>query len=65
MAIKRVKLSDTMKRKGKSSEKLLNNMNEQEIEDQAMSDPDNPPLTDKQMEEFTLANNRKKNNEKN
>ncbi len=63
MAIKRVKLSDALKKKGKSRGKLLQNMGEEEIERRAKLDPDNPSLTEEQLNDFTLAKKRENDNE--
>ena len=64
MAIKRVKLSDANRKKGKSREDLLNDMSDEEIKRRANSDPDNPILSDSQLKEFELAKKRKKNDKK-
>ena len=64
MTVKRVKLSDALKQKGKSRKGLLKDMCEEEIHRRAKSDPENPYLTDEQLVEFSLANKRKKNDEK-
>mgnify|MGYP003415451327 CR=1 FL=1 len=64
MTIKRVKLSEARKKKGKSREELLKNMSAEEIKKRANTDPDNPVLTDAQLEEFRLAKKKEKKHEK-
>lgn len=64
MTTRRIKLSDAIKKKGKSREKLLENMTEEEIKRRAEADPDNPILTEEQMNEFKIATKRKQYNEK-
>ena len=64
MTIRRVKLSETRKKKGKSREGLLKNMGAEEIRRRANADPDNPVLTDAQLEEFRLAKKKEKKDEK-
>jgi len=59
MTIKRVKLSDALKKKGKSRGDLLKNMTDEEIHRRALDDLDNPPLTDEQLKEFELVTNEK------
>lgn len=51
--------------KGKSRERLLANMSAEEINRRAKSDPDNPPLTDKQLKEFKTPQRKERKNEKN
>lgn len=65
MTIRKVKLSEVRKMKGKSREKLLANMSAEEINRRAKSDPDNPPLTDKQLKEFKIPQRKERKNEKN
>ena len=64
MTIRRVKLSEAWKKKGKSREDLLKNMSAEEIKRRADSDPDNPVLTEAQLEEFELAKKKDKKDEK-
>jgi hypothetical protein len=61
MAIKRVKLSDTNEKKGKTRESVKN-MSEDEIRRRASTDPDNPILTDEQLKEFKPVNKGNKQN---
>ena len=63
MTIKRVKLSEARKTKGKSRKEFLENMTEEELLRRAESDPDNPPLTDEQLAEFSIARNKDRKNE--
>lgn len=39
---------------------MLKKMSDEEIYKRASADPDNPPLTDEQIKEFTLAKTRRK-----
>lgn len=64
MTIRKVKLSEARKMKGKSREKLLANMSAEEINRRAKSDPDNPPLTDKQLKEFKIPHSTKEGEKK-
>ncbi|VAW90409.1 hypothetical protein MNBD_GAMMA17-1435 [hydrothermal vent metagenome] len=64
MNIKRVKLSDATKKKGKSREELLEDMSEEELHRRATADLDNPPLTDEQLKEFSIAQQKEKRDEK-
>lgn len=64
MTTKRVKLSDALKKKGKTREELVENMSEDEIRRRADSDPDNPSLTDEQLKEFSVASKRERDNDK-
>lgn len=64
MAIKRVKLSDVMKRKGRTKEGVKN-MTEEEIIRRARSDSDNSLLTAEQIEELKLVDEGCESNEKN
>ena len=64
MAVRQVKLSEARKKKGKSREAQLKNMSAEEIKKRADADPDNPVLTDGQLDEFRLAKKKEKNDEK-
>lgn len=55
MAEKKVTLSEARRKRGKSRRDRLANMTDEEIRRRAERDPDNPPLTDEQLEEFYLA----------
>lgn len=54
MAIKSIKLSEAVKVKGKTRKDAID-MSDEEIRKRALSDPDNPPLTEEQLNEFELA----------
>lgn len=62
MTIKRVKLSDANKKKGKTRESVKD-MSETEIRRRASTDPDNPILTDEQLKEFRLVNREEESND--
>ncbi len=64
MTIKKVKLSEALKKKGKSREKLVKSMSAREIKRRADSDPDNPVLNETQLEEFEFANKKREDDEK-
>ncbi len=52
MTIKKVRLSDLNKKKGKSRKEFLENLSDEELHKRALDDPDNPPLTDEETKEF-------------
>lgn len=62
MTIKRVKLSDALKKKGKTRESVKN-MPEDEIKRRANTDPDNPILSEEQLKEFKPAQKKEKQND--
>ena len=53
--ITRVSWEEWGQMKGETDWERLNNMSEEEIEQNALDDPDNPPLTDEELEEFELV----------
>lgn len=55
MATKSMKLSDALKKSGKTRE-FVKTMSDEEIRRRALGDPDNPPLTDEQLVQFRLGN---------
>jgi hypothetical protein len=63
MTIKKVKLSDLNKKKGKSRKEFLEKLSNEELHKRALDDPDNPPLTEDEMEEFKPVK-KETNNEK-
>ncbi len=63
MGMKRIKLSDAIKNKGKTKESVKN-MSESEIKRRADRDPDNPVLSSEQLKEFKLANKKDNANDK-
>jgi hypothetical protein len=52
MTIKKVKLSDLNKKKGKSRKEFLEKLSDEELHKRALDDPDNPPLTEDEIKEF-------------
>ncbi len=55
MTTKSVKLSEALKKKGKSRE-FAKTMRDEEIHRRALRDPDNKPLTDEEIKQFKPAN---------
>jgi hypothetical protein len=51
MTTKSIKLSDALKKNGKSRESVKT-MSDEEIHRRALRDPDNPPLTDEELAQF-------------
>jgi len=52
MTIKTYTKAELEKLEDKSDLERLKNMTEEEIKEAAESDPDNPPLTDEELEQF-------------
>ncbi len=52
MGIVRYTLEELKKLKGKSDIERLSRLSDQEIYDAALSDPDNPPLTQAELSKF-------------
>jgi hypothetical protein len=52
MTIKKVRLSDLNKKKGKSRKEFLEKLSDEELHKRALDDPDNPPLTEEEIKEF-------------
>jgi len=52
MTIEKHTRDELKKLKDRSDIERLKNMTDEEIEEAAKSDPDNPPLTDKQLKKF-------------
>ena len=59
MTIKRVKLSEALKRKGKTKESVKN-MTDKEIIRRAELDPDNPILSDEEIEQLKPVKEKEK-----
>jgi len=55
MAEKRATLEEARRKRGKSRRDRLANLTDEEIRRRALTDPDNPPLSEEQLEEFYLA----------
>jgi len=55
MGTKSISLSEAMKTTGRSRRDLLNRLTDDEIRRRAERDPDNPILTDEELEELELA----------
>lgn len=56
-------LEELKKMKGKTDLERVKNTTEKEIMEQSISDPDTPYLTDEELKEFTIPEERKKSNE--
>jgi hypothetical protein len=52
MTLKKVKLSDLNKKKGRSRKEFLEKLSDEELRKRALEDPDNPPLTEDEINQF-------------
>jgi hypothetical protein len=52
MTLKKVRLSDLNKKKGRSRKEFLEKLSDEELRKRVLEDPDNPPLTEDEINQF-------------